>query len=241
MIKQLKTDNMKNINLFDEFIKKYPANEETKELIINFIDSLAIVLEATTGPLAGMSIEQLKKVTKEAFPSTDLPDKFFDLFIKLALLKNEQNALTLLGLQMGKIYSTTAYGNKPRQVGVYDRGKIYSTTAYGNNPREVGHIEGNQNYSGRGWELKKTCGDLGSGKIYSKTNDFARSYKNQVGYFEAGKIYSGKKESMSLLKDQVGYFEAGKIYRGTGNSASQVGIYDGGYSTGVAAAFFLIL
>ena len=227
---------MKNINLFDEFIKKYPMNEEAKELIINQIDSLAILLEG------GMSIEQLKKLTRESLPSTErIPDELEDVFIKLALLKNEQIALTLLGLQMGKIYSTTAYGNKPRQVGVYDRGKIYSTTAYGNNPREVGHIEGNQNYSGRGWELKKTCGDLGSGKIYSKTNDFARSYKNQVGYFEAGKIYSGKKESMSLLKDQVGYFEAGKIYRGTGNSASQVGIYDGGYSTGVAAAFFLIL
>lgn len=211
-------------------------NEEAKELMINFIDSLAIELEG------GMSIEQLKKFNKESLHSTErIPDKMFDLFIKLALLKNEQTALTLLGLQMGKIYSTTAYGNKSRQVGVYDRGKIYSTTAYGNNPREVGYIEGNQNYSGRGWELKKTCGDLGSGKIYRKTNDFARSYKNQVGYFEAGKIYSGKKESMSLLRDQVGYFEAGKIYRGTGNSASQVGIYDGGYSTGVAAAFFLIL
>ena len=204
---------MKNINLFDEFIKKYPMNEEAKELIINQIDSLAILLEG------GMSIEQLKKLTRESLPSTErIPDELEDVFIKLALLKNEQIALTLLGLQMGKIYSTTAYGNKPRQVGVYDRGKIYSTTAYGNNPREVGHIEGNQNYSGRGWDVKKTCGDLGSGKIYS-----------------------GKKESMSLLKDQVGYFEAGKIYRGTGNSASQVGIYDGGYSTGVAAAFFLIL
>ena len=219
----------------DEFINESSMNEEAKEVIINLVDNIAILLEG------GMSIEQLKKEALHSTENEGIPDELKDAYIKIALLKNEQTALTLLGLQMGKIYSTTAYGNKSRQVGVYDRGKIYSTTAYGNNPREVGYIEGNQNYSGRGWELKKTCGDLGSGKIYRKTNDFARSYKNQVGYFEAGKIYSGKKESMSLLRDQVGYFEAGKIYRGTGNSASQVGIYDGGYSTGVAAAFFLIL
>ena len=198
----------------DEFINESSMNEEAKEVIINLVDNIAILLEG------GMSIEQLKKEALHSTENEGIPDELKDAYIKIALLKNEQTALTLLGLQMGKIYSTTAYGNKPRKVG---------------------YIEGKQNYSGRGWELKKACEDLGSGEIYCATNDFATSCKNQVGYFKAGKIYSGKKESMSLLRDQVGYFEAGKIYRGTGNSASQVGIYDGGYSTGVAAAFFLIL